>query len=159
MMLTTLQTLFIAFWIFLLIVTIIIELATQDLVTIWFIFGSIGAIVCAALGLSFLVQFFVFLGVSLILLIVTRPLTKKFMKREIIRTNLDRIVGMTAYVTKEIKKDELGEVKVEGLYWRAYSPVGDVFKEGEQVYVNAITGSRLVVSRLGEKISDIKLEE
>lgn len=150
------QILFVVFWIVLLIILVGIEFATQDLVSIWFIIGSIGAIICAAFNLPFLVQFFVFLGISIILLFATRPLTKKFMKREIVRTNFDRLVGMTAIVTKDIKKDELGEVKVEGLYWRAYSPVGDEFKEGERVYINAINGTKLVVSKIEEELNNIE---
>lgn len=150
------QILFVVFWIVLLIILVGIEFATQDLVSIWFIIGSIGAIICAAFTLPFLVQFFVFLGISIILLFATRPLTKKFMKREIVRTNFDRLVGMTAIVTKDIKKDELGEVKVEGLYWRAYSPVGDEFKEGERVYINAINGTKLVVSKIEEELNNME---
>ncbi|NLM33304.1 MAG: NfeD family protein [Acholeplasmataceae bacterium] len=150
------QILFVVFWIVLLIILVGIEFATQDLVSIWFIIGSIGAIICAAFNLSFLEQFFVFLGISIILLFATRPLTKKFMKREIVRTNFDRLVGMTAIVTKDIKKDELGEVKVEGLYWRAYSPVGDEFKEGERVYINAINGTKLVVSKIEEELNNME---
>lgn len=143
-------TAFIIFWIILLILTIIIEFATFDLVTIWFSVGAIGGLICAAFELTFLTQFTVFLAISLILLIATRPLTKKFMKSEIVRTNLDRIIGMNAVVTREILPGEIGEVKVEGMFWRAYNPVGEQFNIGEKVYINAITGTRLVVSKIDE---------
>lgn len=146
---------FIIFWIIVLILTIIIEFATLDLVTIWFSVGAIGGLICAAFDLSFLTQFIVFLGISLILLIATRPLTKKFMKSEIVRTNLDRVVGMDAIVTKEIIPNEIGEVKVEGMFWRAYSPIGEEFNIGEKVHINAITGTRLVVSKIEESSTNI----
>ena len=40
----------IAFWVVALVVFLIVEAVTAGLVSIWFVFGSLVAVICAALG-------------------------------------------------------------------------------------------------------------
>lgn len=135
-------------WAFIFIVTLVIELETSNLTTIWFCVGSVVALVFGAIfGLPF-VQIVVFLVVSLVLILVTRPLTKKMMQKDIIKTNADRLVGMIAVVTKEIEVGEVGEVKVENSQWRAVNNENLAFAVGEKVSVDAILGNKLVVSKI-----------
>ncbi len=55
-----------------------VEAATVSLVSIWLALGAVCAAVAAAFGASAMVQSVVFLAVSLVLLILTAPLSKKF---------------------------------------------------------------------------------
>lgn len=140
----------IVFWIVVLVATILIEFATFNLVTVWFAVGSIAALILAAFDVDVLIQFFVFLTVSGVLLLLVRPLTKKFMKTEIVRTNLDRVVGMIGTITVAVVPNELGEVRVNGMLWKAYCPQGLTYNEGERVEIKAITGTRLVIAKAND---------
>ena len=70
---------------------------------------------------SFYIQFAVFVILGIILLITTRPILQKILKIKDEKTNLDRVIGMTAIVTETITKNEVGEVKVDGKRWTAYA--------------------------------------
>ena len=112
----------VTFWIFLVLVLVFIEAATVGLTTIWFVISGLVSLVLATLNVvGFEVQFAIFLIGGSVLLIITRPVLKKFIAVKPAKTNLDRIVGMSGVVTKEIDVNRIGEVKVDGKLWSAYS--------------------------------------
>ena len=86
----------------LLILFIIAEAITVQLVSIWFAIGSLVALIANFCGANTLVQAALFVGVSFAALLLTRPLVKKFSTPKIQRTNIDRIIGERAIVTEEI---------------------------------------------------------
>ena len=130
----------IAFWVAALVVFLIVEAVTAGLVSIWFVFGSLVALICAALGAAVWLQIFWFVIVSVATLVLTRPL---------VATNADRSIGRTAVVTERI--DNLaatGAVKLDGVVWTARSTDDAVAIEtGERVTVRAIEGVKLIVER------------
>lgn len=67
------------FWLILAIVLGVVEAASVQLMAIWFAVGAVVSIIPAVMGASLPVQFIVFLAVSTILLIATRPFAKKFL--------------------------------------------------------------------------------
>ena len=142
-------------WASIIIVTVIVELATDNLVTIWFSLGAVVALITLAFGASEWVQIIVFVASSAIFLIATRPLTKKMMQRSIVKTNADKVIGTVGVITKSFGLGEIGEVKVESGLWRAINLDGISFSEGEKVMIDAITGTKLVVSKLED---DNKIE-
>lgn len=108
-------------WIGLIIVLTLIEIFTTNLTTIWFVASAL-----AALGVSFIcdsviIQFTIFALLGIFLLIITKPLVKKFMKVEGVKTNLDRVIGMKGIVTQDIVPMNIGEIKVDGKLWSAIS--------------------------------------
>ena len=117
------------FWLGLFVVLLIIEICTINLVSIWFAIGAFVSFFVSMFTENIFIQGSVFLVVSLLTLLVTKPFIKK-MKFQNVRTNLDRVVGMEGVVTEEISKFEIGEVKVDGKRWSAKSDssisVGDV---------------------------------
>lgn len=133
------------------IITLIIELETADLTTIWFCFSSLITFICALTFATPIVQLIIFAVLSLILIIATKPLTNRFTKNEMVRTNADRVIGMIGVVTKEITRGEIGEVKVENSLWRAINNEGLTFEVGEQVTIDGIVGIKVVVSKLPGK--------
>ncbi len=138
-----------AFWLGLAIVLSIIEAATAGLVTIWLVFGALAAWVCALLGLSFVFQLFIFLIVSYLLLVITRPIIKKWLSHKTVKTNADRFIGQTGLVIEKIDLVEgTGQVKVGGQIWSAVSIDGKEIELGNKVRVTAITGVKLVVSQI-----------
>lgn len=134
------------FWIIALVVLIVVEAVTAQMVTIWFAAGAVGAIVAERLGAEVWVQWVVFVAVSAVALIATRPLVKKITKAKVQPTNADRCIGMVAVVTEEINNVEgRGQVHVNGVTWTARSLDGSIFKKGERVIVERIDGVKLIV--------------
>lgn len=146
------EVLMIIIWSVVLVGTIVVELETSDLVTIWFTIGAVAALVAAALGVWIVYQFAIFIVVSLVLLFATRPLSKRFMDKEVIRTNADRMIGMHGVVTTEIPFDGKGEVKVNSQVWTAFSTSKTPIVQGTRVVILDIVGNKLLVDVLKEEI-------
>lgn len=108
-------------WLGIVIVLILLEIATVNLVTIWYIASAIVSLVLSLFVKNFFIQFLVFVLLGTILLIATRNVLLKVVKQKKEKTNLDRVIGMEAIVTEEIKKNKPGEVKVDGKKWTAIS--------------------------------------
>lgn len=136
-------------WLILIIVLTIIEISTTSLVSIWFVISAILALITSFFTDSILIQFAIFVIGGIILLILTRNFVKKITKKDDVKTNADRLIGMTAVVTEEIKKNEPGEVKVDGKKWTAVS--NKKIKVGEEVQILEIEGVKLKVERSDDK--------
>ncbi len=137
----------IIFWVVALVVFLIVEAVTAGLVSIWFVFGSLVALICAALGAAIWLQIFWFVIVSVATLVLTRPLVKRYVDSRSVATNADRNIGRTAVVTERI--DNLaatGAVQLAGVVWTARSTDDAVAIEpGTHVTVRAIEGVKLIV--------------
>ncbi|MEG2175030.1 MAG: NfeD family protein, partial [Oscillospiraceae bacterium] len=127
------------FWLLLAVGLGVLEGITIDLVALWFALGALVAVVPALLGAPFWVELLVFLVVSLLSLIFTRPLVADVLKVKKISTNADRMIGTMGVVCEAISNvEERGRVKVSGLDWAARSDDGEPISEGEQVLIKSI---------------------
>lgn len=134
-------------WLCLVVLFVIVETATVSLVALWFIGGSLAALLAAALGAGYALQAAVFVVISAVLLLLLRPLAKKHLSRKFVPTNADRLIGKTALVTQTIDPLRgLGEIRVEGVLWGARCTDADTIREGELVRIDRIEGAKLVVS-------------
>ena len=126
----------------------VLEAVTVQLVSIWFVFGSIGALTAALCGANFLTQVLIFIGVTVLTLLITRPIVKKHLKPKIESTNADRCIGKEAIVTETIDNTEAtGFAKVGGSVWSARSDSAQRIEKGEKVKVERIEGVKLIVSK------------
>lgn len=132
-------------WFIAFVILLVIELVTVNLVTIWFAIGAVAAIITTIFTDSILIQCIVFTVVSVISLLITKPLIKKFKKFEVEPTNSDRVIGKIGEVTQKIGRNKYGEVKVYGNTWTASSK--QVINVGERVKVLSIDGVKLVVEK------------
>ena len=145
-------------WIGAIIVFGIVEAATAGLVSIWFVVGSVAALLAAAAGLSLLAQIVLFLVVSAAALAATRPLVKKLSAGRAVPTNADRVLGRTARVTETIDNDSAsGAVYVDGKTWTARSADGSVLPAGSRVEIRRMEGVKLIVEA-AQKAPDKKEE-
>lgn len=136
-------------WLVVTVVFAIVELATIQLVAIWFSVGSVVAMVSCTFGAPVYVQFILFVVVSLVLMACTRPFVKKFLSVKHVSTNADRLIGKIAVVTSDIDNLEFkGSVKISGVTWTARSDNGSIIKEGKKVRINKIEGVKLIVSEV-----------
>ena len=135
-------------WLVAFVILIGIEAATMALTTIWFAGGAVFAFFAAVLGFSIQTQLVVFLIVSFILLLFTRPLAMRFVNRETVKTNVDGLIGRRAKVITKIDNNEpSGATVVDGQEWTARSmddavtiPVG-----------THVRGVKLIVEPVSEK--------
>ena len=89
-------------WLAAVVVLLVIEIATLGLTTIWFAGGALIAGIAAVAGAGRVVQFVLFLIVSLILLIFTRPIAMRYLNTNRTRTNAESLIGKEAVVTQTI---------------------------------------------------------
>lgn len=130
-------------WFALVFVFLIIEALTTNLVTIWFAFGSICAFITSYFTDNIIIQLIVFTLVSLISLLLTKPMIEKYLKIKKENINFDRIIGKIGIVTKDITKNENGRVKIDGKDWMAKSK--EEIKKGKEVEILEIDGVKLIV--------------
>lgn len=133
-------------WIVAIIVFGIAEAATAGLVSIWFVAGSAAALIACELGAALWVQFVLFLVVSIVALIATRPIARKMLDKTVIPTNADRVLRRSAKVTETIDNENAaGAVYIDGKTWSARSEDGSVIPVGEMVTVVKMEGVKLFV--------------
>ena len=138
-------------WLLGIIVFVILEAATYQLVSIWFAVGAVGGLAAAALGAKFNVQMCVFLALSVILLLCLRPISKKLLKSKIERTNADSLIGKDVLITKEVNNLlGNGEGKINGMKWTVRTSGSSPIPEGETAVVEKIEGVKLIVKRKEE---------
>lgn len=140
-------------WIILFIAMIVVEIFTMGLTTVWFAGGAVVAFVLALLGFSLPVQIIVFLVVSTVLLLLTRPVAMKYFNKDRAKTNVESMPGRKGIVLEKI--DDIkgtGKVRVGGMEWTARAKVeGQIFAEGEVVKVESVEGVKLIVTKSEEK--------
>lgn len=138
------------YWLIGFVILVGIEAATMALTTIWFAGGALVAFFAALLGASAEVQLGLFVAVSFVLLLFTRPFAKKLLRtgREEIKTNVDGLIGRTARVTETVDNElGTGAAVVSGQEWTARAFDGESrFAPGETVVIRTVEGVKLMVS-------------
>lgn len=133
-------------WLIAAIAFALIEMFTAQLVSVWFIAGALASLIASMLGAGTTLQWILFIAVSAVTLIATRPLVKKITSAAPEKTNADANIGKSAIVTDTI--DNLagtGSVKLGGISWTARSINDSVIPEGSTVTVENIEGVKLMV--------------
>lgn len=136
-------------WLIVAILFIIVESMTFNLITIWFALGAIAtmfiSIICPK---AVAIQFVVFLGVSLLMVVTIRNYAVKKFKATTIKTNVNSLIGKKVMVTKTIEEFKYGEVKVDGNYWTAKSENSETIEENSVVEIIEISGVKLIVRKI-----------
>lgn len=135
------------FWGLILAMTVMAELATLNLISLWFALAALAALITALLGGSLMLQFILFVVLSiggfLIFIFFIRP---KLGKRVITPTNADRILGKEGVVLEKIDSETAkGQIKVEGQIWSARVAGDGMIQEGTRVRVKEIRGVKAIV--------------
>lgn len=134
------------FWLAVLIISFILEIATMQLVSAWFIVGAVAALI-VSFFLPFPVQVAVFAVISALLFAFCRPMLKKLV-HAMIPTNADRDIGKKAMVIEDVnEKTGKGRVKLDGIDWNARSVDGSFIEVGTAVEVKEISGTTLIVEK------------
>ena len=107
------------------------------------------AFLLALLDVGLPIQVIAFVVVSVLLLIVTRPIALRFFNSNREKTNADRLIGKRAVVTEKI--DSLhgaGRVEVNGMEWAAKTQEdGIMIEKDEIVIIQGLQGVKLIVEK------------
>lgn len=133
------------FWLVVAVLFLVVEFATVELVSVWFSGAAIVSMIISLCGLSLEWQILAFCLVSILLIVFTRPIVAKHLKRNESKTNVDTLIGEVATVTKDILPDDRGEVKIKGQYWLAISSTNEKIEANKKVSILAIEGAKLIV--------------
>ena len=133
-------------WIAAIVIFGVVEAATAGLTSIWFVLGSVAALIVAICNGPIWLQISLFFVVSIVTLAATRPLVTKLMKKDIKPTNADRVLGGLARVTERIDNDvPTGAVYIDGKTWSARSSSGESIEPDTMVRVVRMEGVKLYV--------------
>lgn len=134
------------FWAAAIILFGIAEAVTAQLVSIWFLIGAIAALIAAFCGANLIIQIIVFIAVSILALVITRPLVKKYINPKKEHTNADRVIGQVGIVAEDIDNIRAtGQVKADGKIWTARATDNSIIPSGCEVIIEKIDGVKLIV--------------
>ena len=134
-------------WLGLVVLFLVVEAATVTMVSLWFAGGALAALAVSALGGGLLLQIAAFLVVSTGLLALLRPLARKHFTPKLTKTNVDSVIGMEGYVTRDIDNvAATGTVKLGAMEWTARSTNGEKISTGTLVKVEKIEGVKAFVT-------------
>jgi membrane protein implicated in regulation of membrane protease activity len=141
------------FWLIIMVVMLAVEAAAPGLVSVWFSVGALAALISALCKAAIWLQVVIFVGVSVLALVITKPLVKKFVNGKAQPTNADMILGKECIVREAI--DNLagtGAVSAGGKIWTARSTEDAVkIPEGAYVSVVRIEGVKAIVKVISSK--------
>ena len=111
-------------WLAIAVVMFIIEAVTIGLATLWFGIGALVAMIMDLCGASVPAQVIVMAIVSIVCFVLcmiwVRPKLESLRKKNIQRTNADRLIGKEGVVIVPLNNTEgKGQVKVDGQIWSA----------------------------------------
>ncbi len=137
-------------WVAVFIVSLILEATTQEFVSIWFSLGSLISLILSFFT-QYWVQIIVFVLVSFIALLATRPLVKKIQRTERY-TNTDELIGKRLITKNDITKYEGGEIKLNGIIYTAIlmEIEEETIKAGSLIEIVAFKGNKVVVKEIKE---------
>jgi len=131
-------------WLGVAVALVLLELATYQLVAIWFALGAVVTLLATVAGVEGLkAQLTIFALASALALASTRPLVKKLLRQKHVPTNADQLIGQCGQVIVPISPSKKGRIHVGGLDWSAAADVE--IPLGAQVEVLAISGATLTV--------------
>ena len=134
-------------WLILFIILIVIEILTTGLVCIWFAIGALISFIFSYFTNNLVIEVPIFIISSIISLIITRPILKKYFSKNIIKTNVNKLIGETGIVLESVSKTNMGKIKVDGQIWSALNSEKGSIKENTEVEVLAIEGVKLIVRK------------
>lgn len=140
-------------WLVLFVAMLGIEAAGPALVSIWFSFGALIALIVSFIPeVPWWVEVIVFVVISIATLLALRPILRRYIKRNNYNTNIDSFTGKRGYVIEDITYLKPGAVKIGDVSWTAI-PVNreEEILENEIIEVVAVNGNKLIVKKVEGK--------
>lgn len=135
-------------WFGIIVLTLIVESQTADLVSIWFAPAAFVSLILSFFGVWFWLQFVVFAVLTVVGLILSfavfRPMMKK--RHPVLKTNADALEGRRAIVEEDIdNRVSAGVAKINGQLWTARMEDNSLTaKKGDWVEIVRVEGAKLI---------------
>ena len=139
-------------WLVLFVSMVVVEAAGPSLVSIWFAFGALIALLVSFIpGVAWWVELIIFVVISVATLLALRPIVKKYIRRNDYKTNVDSFVGKRGYVIEDITYLKPGAVKIGDVSWTAIpQSMDETIVENTIIEVIAVNGNKLIVKKVEE---------
>lgn len=135
------------FWIAVTIICILIESCTMGLTTVWFACGAFIMVFLSFTHIAFKWQLLIFVTISCILLISTRPIALKKLYAKRTATNTDALIGKKVIILQPIEQFKKGTVKINGVEWSAKTADDTPLDAGKECTITAIEGATVIVKQ------------
>ncbi len=136
-------------WIIIIVISLIVEfLSAIQLTSVFFALGAICALIANQLNASFIIQLIIFTIISILSILIIKPIASRYLQGNIIKTNADRCIGQKAILLKDISLDTWGEIKVNNVLWHCISVDNKPITKGNLVKILAIEGAKLIVEKI-----------
>ena len=143
------------FWLVAAGIFFIIELCTTGFLVFWLGLAALVSMVVSFFTTNIVIQTIVFVVLSTILMVFTRPILNKFFKiksSSTLPTNIYSVIGKEGIVVEDINSiDYTGKVKVVGELWSAISSK-DIPKD-THIKVTDVDGVKLKVEPINETLN------
>lgn len=137
-------------WLAIIVVCMLVEFVTMEMVSIWFILGSLVALALAGMGVPVPYQVITAIVLSFICLFSFRKLALKLLKKDNQKTNLDRTLGEKTKLLTPITQDNLGTIKLNDVVYNAKSENGKPIEAGVEVELVKLDGNKYIVREVVE---------
>ena len=136
------------FWAILSGIMALLEIIIPGLVTIWFALSALIVMFLSNFIGDSLIQFLIFAVLSIIFLIFTRPVLRKYIELQR-KTNFDSSMkGMDVKVERVVdarKAEKEYEVKFKGSIWTGVSE--EMLSSGEVVKIKGFRGNKIILEK------------
>ena len=135
-------------WLVIAAVLFVGEILTAGFLLLWFAIAAVVAMFVSFITTNLFIQILIFLIVSVLLLIFTRPLLSKYTNKDNTITNSNAIIGKTAIVTEDISLlNSTGQINVDGEIWSAKTMDPNlIIPKGSKVEIIGIDGVKACVA-------------
>ena len=132
-------------------IALVVEFLTADLITIWFAAGGLTTLLVVALApnLPLIWQLIIFVGVSIVLLLLSRKICLKLLSGDDAKTNSDALIGMKFTVDKIDNSHTYH--KFNGIDWCVYAIDGETLEVGAEFEICKISGNKLLAKKVVKK--------
>lgn len=140
-------------WIMVIVGTIVLEVVTLDIVSIWFSLGAIVPLILSATNAcGWELQLILFIVISAVLILSLRKITMKYLfKNSDEKTNLDAVLGKTFRLLERTDFETPGAIKINGVIWSVEGIKQETIEKNELVEVVKVVGNKLKVKKLEKK--------
>ena len=133
-------------WVAIILLAIVVEIATVELVGIWFVPGALIALILALFGVHWAIQVGVFAVATVLFIMLFRKKLIQYLSKDKSKTNTDLLIGKELKLITPIAFQTPGSVKINGVEWSAtLEDETAELKEGSLVKVVEIKGNKLIV--------------
>ena len=142
------------FWIWLavIVVTVVIEGITLDMVSVWFTAGAIVPLILAAVGaVGWEIQLIIFIVISTVLILTLRKVTKRLLFKNGSKEQINTIIGKQTKMIEDATEDTVGSIKINDVVWSAKSEKDETIKKGELVEIIRVSGNKAIVKKVNVK--------